>query len=137
MTIKALSSYNVDILGALASGICLIHCVATPFLFIAHTSMDHELHHNVPIWWQSIDLLFIGLSFLAVYWTVKNTSKNWIKYAFWLAWSVLTFVIINEKLEWLILAESIIYLPALSLVGLHLYNRRYCQCADEACCNRV
>lgn len=126
MSLKTLYSYNVDILGALASIICLVHCVATPFLFMVQATTDHHHIHNAPIWWQSIDFIFIGLSLLAVKWSVKKSSKVWIKFTFWLAWSALTLVILNEKIGLLPLSESVIYIPALTLVGMHLYNRHYC-----------
>ena len=51
-----------DILGALASFICLVHCLATPFLFLAHShAHSHaEAHHEAgPLWWGLIDYLFL------------------------------------------------------------------------------
>jgi len=123
---------NSDIIGALASSLCLLHCVATPFIFIAQTSSAAH-HHSAPLWWKSIDFVFLVVSFFAVQWSVKNSSKTWIKRAFWIAWAMLTLVIINEKLELFHLAEDFIYIPALSLVGLHIYNRKYYQCKDEHC----
>ncbi|OJJ15029.1 hypothetical protein BKI52_39880 [marine bacterium AO1-C] len=128
---------KLDILGASASTLCLIHCVATPFLFIAEASATHLQHHHhhgdTPLWWSVIDIVFIIISFFAIYFSVKTTSKNWVKYALFASWALLTFIILNEKLEGIHLAEEWVYLPALSLVGLHLYNRRYCQCEDEHC----
>ena len=32
--------------------------------------------------------------------------------------------------EWIHLAEVAIFIPALGLVGLHIYYRKYCQCQD-------
>lgn len=134
MITKTLTRNNSDIIGAVSSTLCLIHCVATPFIFIAQANSAHH-HHAAPLWWKSIDFIFIAISFFAVLWSVKNTSKNWIKKAFWITWGILTLVILNEKLELFHLAESAIYIPALSLVGLHIYNRRYCQCEDDECCS--
>jgi hypothetical protein len=125
------SRRNSDIIGALASSLCLVHCIATPFLFIAQTASAH--HHHAPMWWKSIDFVFLVISFFAVHWSVKTTSKMWIKWAFWLTWAFLTLVILNEKLELFHLAEELIYIPALGLVGLHIYNRKYYQCKDEKC----
>ncbi len=122
-----------DTLGAFASGLCLIHCIATPFIFIAQTC-SASCCSGAPTWWSMMDYLFLGISFFAIYWSVQNTSKNWIKYALWTSWSVLLFVILNEKIELIHLAEQAIYTPALALVGFHLYNRKYCQCAEDGCC---
>jgi len=87
-----------------------------------------------PWWWGILDIVFLAISFFAIYWSAKNTSKRWIKYAFWCLWVLLALIILNEKWEIGHLAEEIIYFPTLSLVFLHFYNRRYCQCEDEHCC---
>lgn len=124
---------NSNIIGASASTLCLIHCLATPFLFAAHAGHVHG-HHEHPFWWGTLDIIFIIISFFAVYWSAKHSSKKWMQYALWISWVLLCFVIVNEKLGLVHLIEEIIYIPSLALVGLHLYNRKYCQCGDEACC---
>jgi len=35
-----------------------------------------------PWWWGILDIVFLVISFFAVYWTTFNTSKRWIKFAF-------------------------------------------------------
>ena len=122
-----------DSVGAWASGLCLIHCIATPFLFVAQTC-SATCCASAPGWWSAVDILFIGISGIAVYWSAKNTSENWMKYALWGVWLALVFVIANEKLGWLPLFGGAIFLPAIGLIFLHLYNRRYCQCATDECC---
>jgi len=129
---KKFNNINSDIYGALASGLCLIHCVATPFIFIAQAETASH-HHDAPIWWQSIDIIFICISFLAVYWSAKNTSKTWVRYAFWIAWILLTIIILNEKIALIYLPGGLIYAPALALVVLHIYNKKYCQCNNDTC----
>lgn len=122
-----------DIIGAAASTLCFVHCLATPLLFAAHAGlMTEETAH--PWWWGMLDMVFLGISFFAVYWSVKNTTKTWIRYAFWALWLVLAFIIINEKFEITHLAEETIYLPTLALISLHFYNRRYCKCGNDVCC---
>lgn len=131
-----LDQNKTDIVGATASGLCLIHCLATPFLFVAQAGMATEHGHGhgeSPLWWGLIDILLLLVSLAAVYWAVRKTSKQWMKYALVLSWIFLAFIILNEKFHGFHLAEEIIYLPALSLVLLHIYNRKYCQCADENC----
>ena len=122
-----------DSFGAAASGLCLVHCMATPFIFVAqaHAATCTEA---APIWWHIIDFLFLGVSFLAVYWSAQNTSKTWVKYSLFISWVILFFVIINEKVGLLHLTGAAIYFPALGLVFLHIYNKKYCQCDDEQCC---
>ncbi len=119
-----------DLIGAFASGLCLVHCLATPFLFIAHANMG--IHAKVhPSWWGFMDIAFLLLSFLAVYWSAKNTSKKWIAYSFWVLWGLLTVIIANEKWALWHLAEEVIYLPTIGLILLHLHNHRYGHCEDS------
>lgn len=134
MFTNTITKPNSDSIGATATVLCLIHCIATPLLFIAQTNATHH-NHSVPLWWKSIDFIFVAISFFAVFWSVRNTQIQWIKTAFWIAWAALTFVILNEKLELIHLAEAVIYAPALALVSLHIYNRRHCQCKDGDCCS--
>ncbi|MEL6811349.1 MAG: MerC domain-containing protein [Bacteroidota bacterium] len=123
-----------DILGSTASTLCLAHCLATPFLFAAHAGHVHG-HHSHPLWWGLLDILFIGISFMAVYWSAKNTLRSWMRYALWLSWGGLAFVIINEKLGIIALEEAVIYIPSILLAGLHLFNKKYCRCTSEDCCS--
>jgi len=127
---------NSDVVGSAASALCLIHCIATPFLFAAHASHVHG-HHEHPFWWGLLDLLFIGISFVAVYWSTKHTAKNWMRYALWVSWALLCFVILNEKMGLIHIVEEAIYLPSLALVGLHIYNKKYCNCEEEGCCDNT
>lgn len=122
-----------DILGVLASGLCLIHCLVTPILFASHAGISGHGHEN-PGWWSIIDSILLVISFLAVLWSVRKTSRNWMKILLFASWGVLCLVILNEKMEWFHLMEEAIYIPSLSLIGLHIFNRRYCQCADDQCC---
>ncbi len=136
MITKSFQKYNSDSIGALASGLCLVHCIATPFIFIAHTC-SIACNGSAPIWWTSIDFIFIGISFFAVYWSAKNSSKKWVTYALWISWFLLSFVLINEKVQLVSLPEVSIYFPAISLVALHFYNRKFCKCSDEKCCSNT
>ena len=120
-----------DIIGSGASLLCLIHCILTPFLFVAQAELSgHGEAH--PIWWGLLDVVFLVISYFAVWWSGKNTSKSWIHYALWASWIVLAVIVMNEKLEVVHLPEAVIYLPAISLIVLHLYNRKYCNhCVEE------
>ncbi|MEM9143644.1 MAG: MerC domain-containing protein [Bacteroidota bacterium] len=126
-------SSKSDLIGATASTLCFLHCLATPLLFIAYTSSSLvEATH--PWWWGILDILFLAVSLFAVYWSAQKTSRTWVKYTFWGLWIMLALVILNEKWEILPLAEGTIYLPTLGLILLHFYNRRQCRCKNEHCC---
>lgn len=125
-------SKKSDAFGAISSTLCLIHCIATPILFAMQPISAHV--EEAPIWWKSLDYIFLALSFFAVYWSAKKSSRTWVKYALWISWIALTLAIVNEKLELFHLGELVVYIPAGALIVLHLYNRKYCKCADETCC---
>ena len=122
-----------DSIGAISSTLCLIHCVATPFIFIAQ-SCTMTCCDGTPSWWKFIDYFFLVISFFAVYRSTQTTSNKWIKPALWFSWFTLFIIIINEKAAWFPLNEKAIYLPALALILLHLYNKKYCQCNTTKCC---
>lgn len=122
-----------DSLGILASSLCLVHCLVTPFLFLAQAgSIISEGIH--PFWWKSLDFIFLGLSFIAVYRTTQTTANKKIKYLFWIFWALLFVIVVNEKLGLLPIAEEVMYVVTISLVGLHIYNQKYCMCKNEKCC---
>ncbi len=132
MNILNLTSKS-DIIGATASIMCFIHCLATPFLFVAYSNAA-LIEATHPWWWGILDIVFLAISFFAVFWSASHTSKWWVKNAFWILWVLLAGLILNEKWEIAHVPEALIYLPTLGLVFLHLYNQRYCQCGDENCC---
>ena len=122
---------NSDLIGVVTSGLCTLHCMATPFLFMAQSYATEDLHVYGPDWWSYLDYIFIVITFLAVYWSSQKTRKNWLKYAFYGCWVALTILILNEKLELLQVGENLKYLATALLIGLHLYNQKYGICQDE------
>lgn len=122
-----------DVLGAAVSGIYLIHCLATPFLFVAQSGVTTP-HKKSPVWRGLIDMIWLMVSRVAAYWAAKKNSRKWMKIALPASWAFLAIIILNEKFEGFHIAETWIYVPTVSLVILHLYNMKYCQCQDETCC---
>ena len=122
-----------DLIGASVSLLCLVHCLATPFLFVAHAGLvEHGEAH--PEWWGILDFVFLVVSFIAIWWTAKTTSKNWMRIALWASWVILAAIVLNEKISLFLLPEQAIYIPTVALVFFHLYNRKYCRCGNEECC---
>ena len=74
------------------------------------------------------------LSFIAVYKTTQNSSSLLIKISLFLAWGFLSFLIISEEYAIVHLPEFITYITGFTLAGLHIYNKKYCQCNDGDCC---
>ena len=137
ISIKKISSTHVksisDIVGASASGLCILHCLATPFFFIASTCSS-ICCATTPSWWQWMDYLFLAISLFAIKQSTKSSTNEWIIYGLWINWLVLCFSIINIRLEWIQLAENFKFIPAFALAILHIYNLRYCQCNENECC---
>lgn len=121
-----------DTLGIIASTLCMIHCLVTPLLFITQTSI--ATNEVASIWWKNIDFLLLVISFFAVYRSTQKSSNDLIKYGLWITFISLTIIILNEKMKWFFLPESIIHIAGLTLVTLHIYNLNYCQCKDKNCC---
>jgi len=121
-----------DIIGSLSSGLCLIHCAVTPFLFMVNVSTV-SCCNPIPIWWQLINYLFLAVSFAAVFSVVKKSTKRWLIIALVSSWTLLLVVILIETFEMMMIPEVLNYIPAFCLIALHLYNQKYCKCED--CCS--
>ena len=122
-----------DCIGIIASTLCAIHCIATPFLFIAK-ACSTTCCAEAPLWWVMIDYVFLIISFTAIYYTNKNSSVRWLKYFLWISWFLLLITILNHSIGFIYLHEKFIYIPAFSIILLHLYNLKFCKCEDETCC---
>lgn len=131
--IMNITTLKTDKVGIIASTLCMIHCIATPFLFLAK-SCSASCGEASPNWWISLDFIFLLVSFFAIYQSSKNTSKIWLKYAMWTSWTFLLTILLNEKFYVISLFEYAIYFPAMMLVVLHIYNLKYCQCKTDTCC---
>jgi len=126
-------SSKSDFIGAAASTLCMLHCLMTPFIFAVQVS-TLSCSEIGPVWWKSIDYIFLVITFFAIYYTTKSTSLKWMPIALYICWFVLAFLIINESLQFLGLPHVLVYVPAVGLTFLHLYNRRYCRCEQDQCC---
>ena len=122
-----------DKVGVASNILCMLHCFATPFIFLSQTQTAH-ISHDVPFAWQIINYFFITVSAIAVYYSAKNSTNNIVKFLMVVFWLILSFLIISEGLEILHLPEILTYLSASFLSLLHIYNLKYCTCSDEDCC---
>ena len=127
-------SISSDSIGAFASGLCMLHCLATPIFFIV-SACSSACCNNAPAWWQWMDYMFLAISLFAIQNSSKSSSKEWVIQGLWINWSVLLFFIINAKLGWFYIMPNLKFLPAFGLVFLHMYNMKYCQCDNKECCN--
>ena len=124
-----ISTIHPDNIGATFSTLCVIHCFATPILFVTQSYMLVVLG-----WWQALNYVFLLLSFFAVYKTSQNSSNQIVKILLYIFWGILATLLISEEFELFHLPEFITYSTGLTLAGVHIYNKKYCQCDDEECC---
>ena len=125
---------NSDSIGAFASGLCAVHCIITPVLFVAQTcAVTGCCTSSSPEWWSALDYAFMGITFIAAAFSARNSSQSWMRMSLYGSWGLLTLVILNEKLGWLVISELWKYAAAFVLISLHLYNRKYCICVEESC----
>ena len=122
-----------DTVGAFASALCMLHCIATPFIFIAQTC-SVSCCSAAPEWWQWIDYLFLIISLSAIWQSTKTTSSFIIRPLLWITWLMLFTVTVNEKIGIVYLPKIVTYIVAFTLIGLHIFNLKYCQCENEKCC---
>ena len=128
--------YKADSIGSIASILCLIHCVVTPFIFITQACAI-SCCIKTPIWWQSIDYIFILISFFAILRSTKTSSNKIIKISLWITWILFFISIINKTIQLFVVNNNFIYATALLLALLHLYNLKYCQCNKRGCCINI
>ncbi len=124
---------NSDRIGVVSSGLCMLHCFATPFLFLSQSSLIF-ISLDFTLTWFILNYFFLFISFIAIYHSVKNSTNRFIRIFLYLFWLVLSGLIINESLEIFSIPEAATYFSASSLICLHIYNLRYCRCDDEDCC---
>ena len=122
-----------DTIGSLASTLCLIHCIATPFIFITQ-ACTMSCCADAPIWWQSIDYIFLIISFFAIYRSTQTSTKLEIKIALWLTWIVFFILILNKTIQIFYINNNFTFAAGILLAILHLYNLKYCQCSNKDCC---
>ena len=122
-----------DTIGSLASSLCLIHCIVTPFIFITQACTS-SCCADAPIWWQSIDYIFLIISFFAIYRSTQTSTKLEIKIALWLTWIIFFILILNKQIQIFYISNNFTYASGILLAILHLYNLKYCQCSDKDCC---
>ena len=122
-----------DALGIFASTLCMIHCLATPFLFIVQ-SCSSSCCESAPYWWKAFDFGFLVFSFFGVIRSVKTSSNKLVKNLLWILMITLFLIILNEIIQLLFLPEFMKYIVASSLIFVHLYNSNYCQCKNKGFC---
>jgi hypothetical protein len=137
-----ISVQKSDFIGMSVSALCFVHCLVTPFLFVVQTcSVSASCCSSSPLWWQTLDYVFLGISLIAVWFSTRKSVKQWVRIGLWVNWLVLGGVILFKEEVISYTFENIIFIPAITLILLHLYNNRFCKisrktnanCAADCC----
>ena len=130
--IMAFITLKSDSLGAAASFLCMVHCLATPFLFVAQACAK-TCCSEAPMWWRAIDFVFLFISGMAIYSVSKTSSLKWVWIGLSLTWVLLAWSVTAESLAPALFSSWLKYSAASVLIGLHLYNMRRGQCGRPEC----
>tara|TARA_Y100000589_G_C27196265_1_gene646945 strand:+ start:2719 stop:3135 length:417 start_codon:yes stop_codon:yes gene_type:complete len=129
----ALTNNLSDKIGVFASITCMVHCAITPLIFIANLC-SLSCCSQAPLWWRSLDYIFLGITFIAIIQSNKAQTLKIIKWLFGVSWVLLAFFIVNESVMLFSITHHLKYIPALAIVFLHMYNMRTCRCQGDKCC---
>ena len=121
-----------DKIGIISSTLCMIHCIGTPFLFIAK-ACSPTCCSDAPTWWLMIDYLFLVISFFAIFHTTNSSTSLWLRIFFWITWSILFFSIVDHTFNYNIFPKNFTYFPGLTIVALHFYNLKINKCENKNC----
>ncbi len=123
-------------LGVFSSILCIIHCLITPFVLVVIPSSSMMTKGGDSYdWWLWLDVLFLIISFVAVFKATQQSKQMWMKISMALSWIILSFFVFNERLDGIKFSLDLVYFPAVALTVLHLLNRRKCRC-EEGCCEK-
>ena len=126
------SKIDSDNIGGIGSALCLVHCFVTPFLFAAQATVSSTCSDISPTWWKMIDLVFLAITFIAVWHSSKKTILTWMPSALYSFWICFAILVLNNFFQFFKIPHALIYIPAICLSGLHLHNRRSCRCNVNA-----
>ena len=108
-----------DLIGIVGSGLCLIHCLALPIIFIFLGDSTITESHS-PF---NFDYLFLSIAFVAVYFSAKKTTSFFIKTSLWSFLLICALGIVFH--DYSPYTKYIIYTGSCGLILSHLYNIRF------------
>ncbi len=106
-----------DLLGILASSLCLIHCLIGPIVVLLGYSFME------PDGWHIWDFIFLMISAIAIFTASRNHTPSWIKKGLWISFAVLSMAIFFSHDN--LLFNVISWIAAAGLVVFHVFNIRH------------
>jgi hypothetical protein len=108
-----------DYFGILASGLCIVHCIATPVLMAIYFKNANEAGESL------LDIAFLTGSFVAVYYSTRHHTSRRIPALLWFFFAAFSFSILFE--DDFSFTEPLGYFAATGLVFSHIANIRHCR----------
>lgn len=116
---KETKSYNKsDIVGIIASSICVVHCILTPFIVVLFPFIIKENY-------EALNYLFLVIGFISMILSVKSTKLNLVKYLLIYFWIQLCLSILLEEKS--VIFSLLMYFSAFGLIVSHILNIKYCK----------
>jgi hypothetical protein len=109
-----LKKLNSDYLGLISSTLCLIHCIALPFIVVFFGEALHSIEHL-----EFLDWIFAVISLYAAYDSIKKTSSNYLKLSFIIGW---VFFLIGIVFHEDVIFSYSLHIGSLVLIASHLIN---------------
>jgi hypothetical protein len=122
---SSLSKYFYDYLGIASSGLCLVHCLATPLMLFIQQYHFYQSPNISPDTQDSYwEYLFVFISFMAIYFTTQNIDSRKIQISFWAFFSLFAIsILFEDDFENL---QFVGYTSSIGLIITHIINIKYC-----------
>ncbi len=106
-----------DIVGIIASSVCIIHCMLTPLIAIIFSEVIKDKY-------ELLNYLFLLISLVSVVLSVKSSKHPFIKGLLIYFWIQLSVSLFFEDKN--IIFSILMYFSAIGLIGIHVLNIKYC-----------
>ncbi|MGB0863849.1 MAG: MerC domain-containing protein [Saprospiraceae bacterium] len=124
---------NSDLIGMISSGLCLIHCLAMPFVlgwytFSEHAHHDHvgHVHAHASVGGFNWDYFFILLALVAVLFSTRgHAASTLVKSLLWVFFAMFAIGIGFEAFG--VFFQILGYTASLGLIATHWINYRECR----------
>ena len=113
-------SQKADYIGITGSVLCIIHCLVTPVLLLTSSVLQNS--SALRVGYLSLDYVFIGVNFMAVYLATRHFAPTAIKRSLWGFLGLFSVALLLEDTAPVF--QYITYLASAGLVISHLLNIR-------------
>ena len=114
-----INNIGFDVTGIVSSALCIVHCIAVPFL-TSTSSMWFQVLGNQ----EWIGYIFLFISFIAVCFSSVGTSKRIAAFLWFFFGCFLLSILFEDQYEWL---EYSGWISSAALISTHFFNLKSCR----------